>query len=169
MYRYIFIFSIIIIAVITRLVPHPPNFTPICAIALFVGSTLPKRMSFIVPISIMLISDYFIGFHSLIPVVYGCLLFNVFLGYVIGRKYIIITTLTSSIIFFITTNFAVWVLHSEHSLTTLIECYVIAIPFFKYSVIGDLFYSSMLFGSLTLAENKFENVRINYQSLREIT
>jgi hypothetical protein len=60
-------------------------------------------------------------------------------------------------------------LYPERSFITLIECYAIAMPFFKYSAIGDLFYSSMLFGSLILAENKFKSIRIDYQSLRKIT
>lgn len=145
----------ILVGAIARIVPHVPNFTPVAAIALFGGSYLNKKQAFIVPLLIMVISDYFLGFDSLQMrlVVYGSFLATVAIGFSIRRsvnfKNLISASLTSSVIFFLTTNFAVWMFGSMYpkSLTGIAQCYTLALPFFRNTLLGDLFYTGVLFGS----------------------
>lgn len=112
--RFIFIISIIIVAASMRIIPHWPNFTPIAAIALFGGTKLNKKwLAFLLPITAMLLSDLIIGIHNYIIPVYLCFAITVLLGISISKNIktykIILVSLVSSILFFLITNFAVWV------------------------------------------------------------
>lgn len=146
-------FLLITLAALSRLMPHPPNFTPVAAIALFGGAYLDKRFALIVPLAAMLVSDWFLGFHSLMPFVYGSLLAIGLIGiWLKAHKtlgWTLAATLSASVLFFVVTNFAVWLMpNSMYPKTTegLIACYVAAIPFFRNSLMGDLFYVALLFG-----------------------
>lgn len=143
------------IVVIARLLPHPPNFTPIAAVALFSGAYLTKKQSLVIPIIAMMLSDLFIGFDSL-PMriaVYGSILIGVFIGYCISKNKsigsVVAASFASSLIFFIITNFGVWAFGTMYtkSLSGLLDCFILAIPFFKNTLLGDLFYSGLFFGS----------------------
>lgn len=142
---------LILFAAFSRVVPHPANFTPIAAIALFSGVYLSKKYFFIVPIAAMLLSDIIIGFHSEMIWVYGSFAVIAVLGlWLRSHKsvgYIIGTTLVSSVIFFIITNFGVW-LSGYYTMTFsgLVECYTMAIPFFRNTAAGDLIYVGVMFG-----------------------
>lgn len=151
----------IIFATLMRLVPHAANFAPIAAIALFSGAVLPRRWSFIVPILAMIVSDFFLGFYSL-PImisVYSCFLVSVFLG-MWARKQkergmsVLGASLFGSILFFVTTNFAVWAWGGmyPHTISGLIAAYTMAIPFFHNTFFGDLFYTGALFGMYAVAK-----------------
>jgi hypothetical protein len=142
---------IILFAVFSRLMPHPPNFSPITAVALFSAVYLGKKFSMAIPIVAMVISDLFIGFHSLVPVVYGCFLIITLSGFYLKKhktiKNIVIFTLSSSLFFFIVTNFFVWVQgYYGYTFNGLMECYVMAIPFFKNTLLGDFLYTGAMFG-----------------------
>ncbi|HZY10958.1 MAG TPA: DUF6580 family putative transport protein [Bacteroidota bacterium] len=159
MIRYLFTFSLILIAALSRLLPHLPNFTPITALALFGGVYLDKKHTFIVPLAAMLISDYFIGFYSGMAWVYCSFVAIGFLGLWLrnhrGVGKTIGATLTGSILFFAVTNFGVWVSSQvtySHTLSGLIECYVVAIPFFRNTLFGDVVYVGALFGAYELAK-----------------
>jgi len=161
-------FSLIIIASIFRLIPHPPNFTPLTAIALLGGATFKNRyLAFFVPFISMFISDAIIGFHSTMWAVY----FSFGLIVLIGRTYlqkqnnlikIIIATLASSFIFYLITNFAVWLTSGmyPHTIEGLVQCYILGLPFYRattiefflFSIIGDLIFTLSLFGAYRLAE-----------------
>ena len=106
MNRNLIIISLVILAVATRLLPHPPNVAPITGIALFAGHRFgDKRLAFVIPILCMFISDLFLGFHSTLPFVYIAFIGISFLG-VYSKKIHNSTILTSSTIFFIVTNLA---------------------------------------------------------------
>lgn len=157
--KYIFTFSLILVAVLTRLLPHPPNVAPIAAIALFSGVYLDRKHAFIVPIAVMLISDYFIGFHDTILWVYLGFLLIALAGLWLRKHQGITTTLgvtfTGSILFFILTNFGVWLSAQPmypHNLAGLFQCYTAAIPFFRNSMIGDLIYVGAMFGTYELVK-----------------
>jgi hypothetical protein len=142
---------LILFAAFSRVMPHPANFTPIAAIALFSGVYLKKRYFFVIPITAMLLSDLFIGFHSGMIWVYGSFAVIAVLGLWLrshkSTGYIIGTTLVSSIVFFIITNFGVWLSgYYTTTLNGLIECYTMAIPFFRNTVAGDLIYVGVMFG-----------------------
>ena len=142
---------LILFAAFSRLIPHPANFTPIAAIALFSGAYLGKKYFLIIPIAAMLIGDIFLGFHSTMFWVYGSFAVIAVIGlWLKSRKnvgYIFGTTVVSSIIFFIITNFGVWASgYYGYTLNGLIECYTMAIPFFRNSIAGDLIYVTAMFG-----------------------
>ena len=149
--------SIILLAVISRVIPHPPNFAPITAIALL-GSVYYKNkwQSIFIPIIIMFVSDLIIGLHGTIPFVYGAFLLITLVGFWLKKhfsyKNLLIVTLLSSVSFFLITNFGVWLVYDMYPKTFsgLIEAYVMAIPFFRNTLLGDLLYTSVLFGAVEL-------------------
>jgi hypothetical protein len=150
-----FVGGIALFTIILRLLPHAPNFTPVGALALFSGAYLSKRLGFIVPIVVMGVSDFFIGFYDykLMLVVYGSLLAIVGLGSLIQKNAsslrVGLGTLGGSVVFFISTNFAVWALSSWYPPTFdgLMTTYAMGIPFFRMTLLGDLFYTAVFFGA----------------------
>lgn len=152
--EFIIAIFLIFIGVIFRFLPHLPNFTPLAAIALFGGVYLSKRISLILPISAMIISDLFLGFYSwrLMTFVYLSFLICVFLGFKLKnyKKWYTVLgySLLGSVIFYILTNFAVWIFTSWYPKTFegLIQSYLMALPFFRNTLAGDLFYTSLFFG-----------------------
>lgn len=149
------------IGAVARILPHPPNFAPIGAMALFGGTYLNKKEALTLPLLAMIISDFFIGFDS-IPMrlsVYGSFLLMVLIGFYLRKnlnlKNLIATSLLSSILFFIITNFSVWAFGSMYPKTVsgLTEAYVLAIPFFRNTLFGDLFYSGIFFGAYEFLKN----------------
>jgi len=151
----------VFIAAFVRLLPHPPNFAPIAAIALFGGAYFNKRsLAFIVPLTAMFLTDAIIGFYSYGWVVYISFALIVLIGIVMLRKVtiknVILASLTASVSFFAITNFGVWALGTLYAKTTsgLMESYIAAIPFFQNSLIGDLFFSGVMFGVYELVKHK---------------
>lgn len=161
----IFAISLVFAASLSRLIQHPLNFTPIGAIALFGGFYFDKKYSFMIPIASLLISDFFIGFYNSFFWVYGSFILMSLIGTNLRKNKnllnIFALTILNSILFFVITNFGVWISGSMYSLDLkgLIECYSLAIPFFRNSFAGDLFYVFVLFGSFELFkvfETKFK-------------
>jgi len=138
-----------------RLLDYPPNFTPIAAISLFAGYYFKSKWVFILPLSILLISDVFIGFYDfkIMFAVYLCFAIIPFLGFLIKGKNkagkTILASLSGSVLFFVITNFAVWFFGSwySHDINGLTQCFTMAIPFFRNTLTGDLFFSGAVFGS----------------------
>ncbi len=164
--RFWFLTSIIFIAAITRVFPHIPNFTPIAAIALFGGTYFTDKFSaFLVPLFAMFISDCFIelftgwGFHSTIVYVYVSVALITIIGMFIKKqvtiKNILLGSLTSSVLFFIITNFGVWAsLDFQNGTAGLATTYALGVPFFAPTLIGDLFFNGILFGSFYVAQRR---------------
>ena len=141
MNRNIIIISLIFLAVITRLLPHPPNFTPITGIALFaVNRFSDKRLAFSLPLLCMIVTDFFIGFHSIVPFVYLSIIGISCIGY-FSKKIISVTILKSSLLFFIISNFGVWLVGYPNSIAGFLACYTMALPFFVNTILGDFFLS----------------------------
>ena len=152
-----------------RLMPHPPNFTPIVAVALFGGAHFDRRaLAFIVPLAAMLFSDVLLelffpgaGFHDLMWVVYGAFAVIVAMGFVVRRWEspfgVPVMAMAASLWFFVMTNFAVWLSSGLYPKTWegLVACYIAALPFFGHAVAGDLFYAGLLFGGWHLARRNF--------------
>ena len=143
---------VVLVAVVMRFLPHPANVAPIAAMALFGGAYLNKKYATILPLMVMLISDAFLGFHKTMPFVYGSFLIASLIGLALKNKVktktVIGASLLSSIIFYVVTNFGVWLTSGTYEMTFLglIKCYVLAIPFFRNTLTGDLFYTVMMFG-----------------------
>ncbi|MDP6586314.1 MAG: hypothetical protein QF535_16805 [Anaerolineales bacterium] len=156
-----FVVLMIAAAVAVRLLPHPPNFTPIGTIALFAGLYLaPKtKWGLLLPIAVMLATDLFIGVYDikLMAVVYGSFMAYVGIGWLVGKKKqistVVLGTFAGACTFFATTNFAVWALYSHYPATIegLVMSYTMALPFFKYALMGDLFFVAVFIGSYELA------------------
>ena len=156
----------VLLAALSRLLPHPANFTPIAAMALFSGVYLERRLAFIVPMAAMLLSDYFLGFYTEMIWVYGSFLLIAVIGLWLKNHknplFILGGTLTGSILFFVVTNFGVWAVPASmypKSFAGLAECYTAAIPFFRGTVEGDVFFVAVLFGLYELvlfAMKKFQ-------------
>ena len=150
---------LILFAALSRLLPHPMNFAPVTAIALFAGVYLNKKYAFIIPIIALIISDAIIGFYPYVFWIYGTILLIALIGLWLKANvqnagavkkvsYIAGTTVVSSLIFFIVTNFGVWTsgMFYEMNWSGLMQCYAMAIPFFRNSLMGDIVYVSAMFG-----------------------
>jgi hypothetical protein len=154
----------IVAAALARLVPHPLNFTPIGATAIFGGACFAaRRLALAVPLAALFLGDLVIGLHFLIPVVYGSFALNVLLArWLRGRRTaapVAAVTLLGAVQFFVVTNFACWVAFYPHTADGLLACYGAAIPYFKNTLLGDAFFAAVLFGGLALAERRFPAVR----------
>ena len=140
------------------MLPHLPNFSPITAIALFGGLYFSnKTMAYLVPLFIMALSDLFLGFHSISVVVYAAFLVVSFIG-TQTKKPSVFTILLSSISFFIITNFGVWLIGYPKTWTGLVECYTLALPFFRNSLLGDFFYSGVMILGFNAVQKKYLNL-----------
>ena len=165
--RWLTLIFITFSAALLRLLPHPYNFAPITAIALFGGAHFSnKRDAYLVTLGAMLLSDVFIGYHRLLFLIYGYFVLTVAIGIWLGKKRstfaIAGATIFCSILFFVITNFAVWFFDGLYPPTVsgLMQCYAAAIPFFHNTVLGDIFYTSLLFGGFALAEKRFPILRV---------
>ena len=146
------ILAIIIFAALTRLMPHPPNFTPIIAMGLFGGAYLKdKRWALMLPVVAMLLADLFLGFHGTMIWVYGSLIIITVMGFLLNSGVTLkngaMATLGGSLLFFLVTNFGVWASGSFYPKTVegLISCYAAGIPFFGNTLAGSVFYSGLMF------------------------
>lgn len=159
--RFALLAGMIFGAAALRLFPHPPNFEPIGALALFGGAQVDdKKWAFILPLAALFLSDAVLGFHSQMPVIYATFALIVCMGFALRERVTPLpvagASLAASALFFIVTNFGVWALDGLYprNVEGLIACYVAAIPFFGNTMAGGLFYAAVLFGGLALAERK---------------
>ena len=159
--RFLVLSLMIFAAAFVRLLPHPPNFAPIAAMALFGGAYFTKKsFAFIVPLAAMLLTDAIIGFYDFVWIVYLSFALIVLLGIFmlkkISVKNIILASVSASVMFFAVTNFGVWALGTLYPKTPtgLMESYIAAIPFFQNSLIGDLFFAGIMFGVYELVKFK---------------
>lgn len=170
--RFLFVAFMILAAAAMRLIPHWPNFTPVAAIALFGGAYMTRKaFAFIIPFAAMLLSDLIIGFHGYMIAVYFSFAIAVTIGVLIRNNIKFVTvigaSLTSSVLFFLITNFAVWLGSPFYpqSVAGLMECYAAGLPFFNDSslgisffsneILGGLFYNGLFFGAFALARYRF--------------
>ncbi len=160
--RFLVLLIIIVSVALVRLLPHPPNFTPVLALAMFGGAYLTdKRMAFGLALGAMFLSDLLLGLHTTMIFVYACLGLLVYFGIKMQNKLSIGRVagagLAGSVIFFIVTNFGVWLTAGYYPLTFegLTAAYIAAIPFFHYTLASTLIYSAVLFGGFEFAQRKF--------------
>ena len=136
----------------------PPNVAPIAALALFGGTYLPRRLAFAVPLGAMLISDVVIGFYNpaILVSVYSSFMVTGLIGLWIRKHKRVSTTLVGALagstVFFLVTNAAVWLFGTiyPHTPAGLMASYVAGLPFFRYTVLGDLAFTGLLFGAFEL-------------------
>lgn len=165
--KVLLVVTLILLAAATRLFDHPANFTPIAAIAIFGGALLGKRLAYVLPLAIMLVSDLALelisgnGFYADQVFVYGSFLMVVFLSSKtlkskLKAQNVLGTALASSVLFYLVTNFGAWLMSGYYpmSFAGLFQSYVMAIPFFKNEILATLSYSAVLFGIYHLVVNK---------------
>tara|TARA_B100001250_G_scaffold402980_1_gene416843 strand:+ start:571 stop:1158 length:588 start_codon:yes stop_codon:yes gene_type:complete len=179
----ILIIALVAIGVIGRLIPHPPNFTPIIAIALLASHLFKNKWIIILPslmamwISDLIINNYLYGgYHDSLVIfspsflwVYAPIICIALLGTVLIKKVkisnIALSSISGSLIFFLVSNFGVWISGTisidgvltpmfSKSLSGLIACYTVALPYFGNQLVGDLLYSATLFSSYSFALSK---------------
>lgn len=150
--------ALVAFGVLSRYLPHPPNFAPIAAIGLFAGAYLPRRWALVLPLAAMIVSDVFIGFHGLILWTWGSFMAIGLFSTLVLKKNVNITTvlassLGASVLFYLVTNFGVWMegMLYPPTLAGLTSSYVNGLPFFRNTLIGDLFYVTIFFGAYEFA------------------
>lgn len=176
--RFGIISIIVLAAAMSRLLPHPYNFTPIGAMGLFGAAYLSRKaLAFAVPFLAMWVSDLvlnnliyarlypdfygegFVWFGN--PWVYGAFAAIVGLGFVLLRKVkvtnLLVASLIASVLFFLATNFGAWMADPKYPKTAagLMAAYAAGIPFFWNTLLGDLFYVGVLFGGYEWAQRRF--------------
>jgi hypothetical protein len=170
--------GLIVLAALTRLLPHPANFAPITAMAVFGAIQYRNRWAAVAaPLLALLLSDlarevlyrYGLaqdwGLYKGMWVVYGTTALIVLMGRLAhGTRQpavIAATTLAGSCVFFVVTNFAVWAGGGLYPPTAagLTTCYIAAIPFFRNALLGDIAYGLVLFGGWAFVECRFPALR----------
>ena len=154
--------GIIIAAAFFRLIPHPPNFAPIAAMALFGGAYFNKKWAaFLIPLAAMFVTDLFLGFHATMWAVYLSFALIVVIGMMMIKQKkvgnIFFASVTASVTFFVLTNFGVWLSTPYYAKTGtgLAACFTAAIPFFHQTLLSDLFFVAIMFGLYELVKSKF--------------
>lgn len=160
MFQEFFPAGLILLAVISRLLPHPPNFTPVMATSIFAAAYLPKKWSLILPLTALFVSDLFIGFYGWeMLFVYGSFALVALLSRFFVNKGIVklaAITLLGSILFFLITNFGTWLVWDFYpkNFNGLVTCYLAGIPFFRNTFLGDFIYTFSFFGIYRLVTGR---------------
>lgn len=152
--KYLLALSLTALAVSTRLLPHPPDLTPMIAVALFAGTYLEMRFAILVVLVALIASDMCLGLYNpaSMAFVYGATLFIATLGFMLRKrvtlKRVAGYSFAGAVIFFIVTNFGVWAVGSlyPHDPAGFAECYLMALPFFGDTLLGTAAGSLGLFG-----------------------
>ena len=157
------VFTLILVAVFSRLIPHPWNLTAVGSVALFSGAYLkPRSLAFAVPLLAFLITDLILGVHNTMLFTYAAMALFSFLGIRYLQKpkaaSVMGMSLASSFIFFGISNFGVWIVGGLYPLTIqgLSNCFLMALPFFQGQILGDLLHSALLFGVYSVVAKKFQ-------------
>ena len=159
-------FGFLLIGILSRVIIHIPNFTPIIALSLFSGAYFPRKYAIFFPLVLMILSDIIIGFHSTILFTWGSVILLTFLGIWLKNnkspKIITISSLAASVIFFFITNFGTWLMGDLYPLTAegLKECFILAIPFFRATLSSTLVYSALFFGIYELLASRLQQGKL---------
>ena len=146
-----------------RVLPHPPNVSPVAAMALFGGAYFAdKRMAFILPFLALILSDLIIGFHNTMIFVYVGFALTVGIGIWMQKKItanrVAASAVGATLLFFIITNFGAWMMSSglySMNAAGLMQAYVAGIPFLQNSLLGNLAFTAVMFGGFALLQRQF--------------
>ncbi len=138
-------FIMISFGILSRVIVHAPNFTPVLSLALFGGMYLKGRQAVGVPLALMAVSDFMIGFHHVMFFTWGSIVAISVLGLWLKKRKnfatVLGTSIVSAVVFFIVTNFGAWLTSYPHTMDGLRQCYILAIPFFRGTFISTIAYS----------------------------
>ena len=183
--RFSVITLLVVLAALSRLIPHPPNVAPIAGMALFGTAYYSKKYwAYLIPIISMWVSDLilnnvmysqyfdsFVWFYSGSLFSYAAFALIVLMGSITLKKKnvgsVLFSALGASIIFFIVSNLGVWLTSPLYakSWEGLIACYVVAIPFMQNTLIGDLCYTAVLFGLFKMSMSWFSILRMRQEKI----
>ncbi len=158
--------GLLVLGVISRLIIHLPNFTPMIALALFGGVYLKKQQAVILPVLMMIIADLFIGIDATFLFTWGSMAAIAVMGLWVRENKNFVTvagsSLLSAVLFFVVTNFGVWLVQNMYPRTFagLIECYVMAVPFFGPTLVSTVVYTAVLFGGYEWAAARLAKTRL---------
>ncbi len=164
--RFSVIVSIILLLAVYRVIPHPPNVSPVAAMALFGGAYFADRkLAFIIPLFALVVSDLIIGLHNTLPFVYGAFAVTVIAGIWLRNRLSVMTVastaIATSLMFFVVTNFGAWLFNQGlYPMTSagLLQSYIAGIPFYANTLIGDLFFTALLFGGFQVLERNISGL-----------
>jgi len=154
------VIGLVLLGVIARLVPHPWNVTPLTALALFGAALLSRRWAIGLPLTAVILSDAVLGFHEVIAFTWGGFVLTGLIGWWLRKRVsigrLVIASLLGSTVFFLVTNFGVWLLGEggtmyPKTVQGVWLCYTAALPFFRNGLFGDLVYTLTIFGLFTMA------------------
>lgn len=154
--------GLVVLGVVMRILPHIPNIAPVGAVALFGGAILPSRYAWWLPLAIMMASDALLGFYDGVLFNWAAFVAVGLIGMLLARfnntQRVVLGVLGGSLAFFIISNFGVWLQGGlyAHTWAGLVECYTMALPFLRNTIIGDLLYSSLLFGAYAMAQHGWQ-------------
>ena len=157
--------GLVVLGVVMRLLPHIPNIAPVGAVALFGGAILPRRYAWWLPLAIMAVSDLLIGFYDGILFNWAGFLAVGLLGMSLAKasmtRRLAVGVLGGGLLFYLVSNFGVWLQGGlyAHTWAGLVECYTMALPFLRNTLVGDLLYSGLLFGAYALAQYQWTDRR----------
>jgi hypothetical protein len=160
-YRFFLVLCFILFAAVVRILPHPWNFAPIGAMALFSGAKIGRSWKvFLLPLVALFCGDLFVGLYALkiMSLVYFSFCISVLIGIAFRRRQsplpLSFATFLGALQFFLITNFAVWAFGTAylHNFPGLVTCYVAGIPYFANTLAGDAFYALLFFGGFALLE-----------------
>jgi hypothetical protein len=148
------VLGLIVLVLIGRFLPHPPNFTPLLSVALFAGAVFARQpMAWLVPLLALYLSDLFLGLHGSMVFVYVSVLAIVFFGQWLASPQVrllsvLAISFLASLFFYLLTNFGVWLLYDWYppTMAGLMASYLAALPFFIYTLASTCAYSLLLFG-----------------------
>jgi hypothetical protein len=161
-------FCLLAVGILSRLVVHVDNFTPVIALALFGGVYLKKSQAVLVPFVLFAVTDIILGFHNTMFFTWGSVALIVLIGLAVRKNKNWATVLSgglaSAVLFFIISNFGVWMMTGMYPLTLagLSECYVAAIPYFRSSLVSTLLYGLVFFGGYEVVAAQVRNTRLSH-------
>lgn len=158
--------GLFVLGIISRLVLHIPNFTPVIALALFGGFYLKRQYAILLSVGLMVITDVFLGLHNTVLFTWGSMALIASLGFWArerkGTATVVATSLISAILFFVITNFGVWIVSGmyPHTFAGLTTCYVLAIPFFRNMLLSTVVYSLLFFGAYEMIASRISGTKL---------
>src|SRR3989338_3902606 len=154
---------LLILGIFSRIIIHAWNFTPVIAIALFGGVYLGKKQAIVLPLVLFAVTDIILGFHKTMFFTWGSVVLIAAIGLWIRERKsftaILWSGIGSAVLFFLVTNFGVWLVSGmyPHRWAGLSECFVLAIPFFRNTLLGTFVYGLILFGAYEAIAAQIKN------------
>ena len=159
---------LLVLGILSRFVVHVPNFTPVIALALFGGVYLKKKQAVLLPLALFAVTDIILGFHQVMFFTWGSVILIAAMGLWVKKnknfKTVLGGGLASAVLFFGVTNFGVWLVSGMYPLTLagLSECFTLAVPFFRGTLLGTFVYGFVLFGVYEIIAVRIKSTKLSH-------